>query len=182
MITITLYWGLEDWDGPETLKEMLETDDESILKYVGDYSINLISLNKISEDELKNFKTSLKYVIEAIQCASSEEKWDNLLRTEEAFKNLDKESADTINTLTGLGLDIKTSEEGSEIDMCKAWDDHKQSGIREGIELGRTEGITILINYSKEFGVSYDNTKIALINKYNISSDEAEKYMSENWK
>lgn len=65
--------------------------------------------------------------------------------------------------------------------MCKAWDDHKQSGIREGRIEGIKEGITILINYSKELGVSYDDTKIALINKYNISADEADKYMSDNW-
>ena len=41
VITITVYWGSGEWDGPRTLHEMLNCPEE-LLSYVPDYKMNLI--------------------------------------------------------------------------------------------------------------------------------------------
>lgn len=42
VLTIVVYFGAEEWDGPLNLREMYADCDETILQYVADYRINLI--------------------------------------------------------------------------------------------------------------------------------------------
>ena len=46
-----------------------------------------------------------------------------------------------INTL--IGVDIPVNEEGSETDMCKAWEDQKEEGREEGRLEGMEKGIEL---------------------------------------
>ena len=54
VITITLYWGADKWDGPRTLHDMLEHSDEALIKFIPDYHINLVVPEEI--DDFKSIR------------------------------------------------------------------------------------------------------------------------------
>ena len=49
VVTLVLYYGEEDWDGPTCLHDMLDIPEE-IRAYVGDYPVNII---QVKENKLK---------------------------------------------------------------------------------------------------------------------------------
>ena len=49
------------------------------------------------------------------------------------YQNLEYEAVQTINLFAGLK--IRADKEGKKMDMCKAWADHVQRGVREGESL-----------------------------------------------
>ena len=67
VITLTLYLGAGQWDAPKSLHEMLTVKDESLLKYIPDYKLNLITPADINDDELGAFHTELGTVLEFIK-------------------------------------------------------------------------------------------------------------------
>ena len=64
---------------------------------------------------------------------------DHLLHTNPSYQKLENEAVYVINQFVNLGLSVDETE--GETNMCKAWDDHKKAGIREGEERGRNAGI-----------------------------------------
>jgi hypothetical protein len=48
VITLTIYFGAEDWDAPRSLYKMFKTKNPEILKYVNDYKLNLIVLKEVN--------------------------------------------------------------------------------------------------------------------------------------
>lgn len=128
VITITLYWGDDEWNAPRSLHDMFTQGTEAIHKFAANYSLNLIAPCEITD--FNKFKTSLGMVLEAIKYSSNEYDMGQLLTNNPAFKNIDIEAANTINTFTNLNLKINQKE--ATVNMCKAWEDHRQSGINEG--------------------------------------------------
>ena len=43
VVTLVLYYGEEDWDGPMCLHDMLDIPEE-IKKYINDYRLNIIQI------------------------------------------------------------------------------------------------------------------------------------------
>ena len=166
VITLTVYWGCEDWDAPRSLHEMLRISDESVLQYVSDYKLNLIAPCEISD--FSKFKTSLGPVLQLLRVANDEDAMGNLITTNHAFRELENEAVET------AGLNIQPDEEKEVTDMCKAWDDHYRSGVQNGIQQGehakRIEAIEnmILLGLTKE----------KILTKYSEEEyEEAEKAM-----
>ena len=54
-----------------------------------------------------------------------------------ALHNIEYAAAKVIEGFTDIKMD---QDEKEEFNMCKAWTDHYQSGVREGLEQGREEG------------------------------------------
>ena len=46
VITLVIYYGNKEWDGARSLHELLDCNDERILKYVNDYKLKLIVPNE----------------------------------------------------------------------------------------------------------------------------------------
>ena len=137
VITITLYWGADKWDGPRTLHDMLEHSDEALIKFIPDYHINLVVPEEI--DDFKKFRTTLGEVLEAIKVSNDKEQMRQLIFSNPAFQKMDNESVAAINTFLGTNIPLNKNEEVT--DMCKAWDDLMNEGIEKGIEKGIKKGI-----------------------------------------
>ena len=133
VITITLYLGTTQWDGPRSLAEMMPQMDERILPFINDYRINL--LNPLEITDFSKFKTGLRPLFELLKNASDEEKLNDLIINDETFTRVDVETVAAINLF--VGTDIKYDEKEEVVNMCKAWDDHKKRGIQEGMKQGR---------------------------------------------
>jgi len=61
VITFVIYYGEEEWRHETTLHKRLNLDSE-LKHYVSDYSINLIDLKKLSEDDINKFKKDFKLI------------------------------------------------------------------------------------------------------------------------
>ena len=133
VITITLYLGTTQWDGPRSLAEMMPQMDERILPFINDYRINL--LNPLEIIDFSKFETGLRPLFELLKNASDEEKLNDLITKDETFTRVDVETVAAINLF--VGTDIKYDEKEEVVNMCKAWDDHKKRGIQEGMKQGR---------------------------------------------
>ena len=84
VITLTVYWGAEEWDAPRSLYDMFDAKYESILPYVDDYHLHLIIPSEISDFEL--FRTSLREVLEFIKVSNDETKADELINNKPRYK------------------------------------------------------------------------------------------------
>ena len=128
VVTITLYLGTTQWDGPRSLVEMMPQMDERILPFINDYRINL--LNPLEITDFSKFETGLRPLFELLKNASDEEKLNDLITKDETFTKVDVETVAAINLF--VGTDIRYDEKEEVVNMCKAWDDHKKRGIQEG--------------------------------------------------
>ena len=140
VITITIYWGAERWDGPLKLHDMFDDVDEGILKFIPDYQINLIEPYAIAD--FNKFKTELGEVLEAIKYANDKASFDKLITNNRIFKELSNESLAAINLFTGSEIPLTRKNEVT--DVCKAIEDLKQDYAEQYFEEHKEE-------YAKEY-------------------------------
>lgn len=132
IITLTMYWGTDEWDGPMSIHEMLDIQNPKLLKYIADYKINLIVPRNIRD--FNKFRTSVGEVLEIIKASDSKENMEKVMIENPAFHNLENDAIKMINVFTGIDIAVNEKEEA--MDMCKAWEDQKLAGIEIGIEKG----------------------------------------------
>ncbi len=146
VITLVLYFGVDKWDGPRSIHEMLDTSDSRLLKYVQDYSINLIEPAGIEPVDLDRFSTSLREVLGYIKYSNDKDRLLSFI-TEKSDMIIDVDAARVINVMTKTHIDIP--DDVKEVNMCKAIEDlindskaeGRNQGIAEGITRGRSQGI-----------------------------------------
>ena len=142
VITLVIYFGPDQWDGPTTLHDMLEINDPDILAFVPDYKINLIAPALITKDEMMKLTTSLREVLLFIKYSKDKNQLQNLLTDNKRFQNIDRKAVQVINTVTHSDLKAEESEDGES--MCIALDqireEYKEEGRMEGRREGRAEG------------------------------------------
>jgi len=122
VVTLTVYWGADEWDAPRSLHEMLAVSDSHILKYVDDYHLHLIVPNERTDFE--KFRTSLREVLEIIKASDDRKKMKEVLDANPRFKSLENEAVSAINVFTGLKVPVNQKERKT--DMCKAWEDQRR--------------------------------------------------------
>ncbi len=136
VITITLYLGTGEWNAPRSLIDMMPKIDERVLPFINDYKINLLNPSDITD--FTKFRTGLRPLFEVLKNARDELRLNEVISSDETFKNVDVETVAAINLFAGM--DIKIEKEDEVLNMCKAWDEHKNRGIQEGIQAGIQEG------------------------------------------
>lgn len=136
VITLTVYWGADQWDAPRCLYDMFGTLDEHLKEYIPNYYINPVIPQEITDFE--KFRTSLGVVLEIIKASEDEKEMTRVFQSNPKCAAMDNETVAAINTF--IGTDIPIDETKGETDMCKAWDDRRTRGLQEGRKEGRKEG------------------------------------------
>ena len=144
------------WDGARSLYEMLEIEEE-VKPFVNDFRMNLFDYHDWKE--FSRFRTANRLLFEALSCGNNVKKMKETLRKNPDFGRLDLESAKAISGMLGVKINLDTikaeDEEGREVyDMCKAFDDHKEEGRREGeLEMA----LKLVKNLMKSQKVSFED-------------------------
>ena len=146
--------------------------NSTILKYVADYKLNLISPADITDFE--KFRTSVGLVLEVIKHQDSEQEMEQILTREAALHNIEYAAAKVIEGFTDIKMDHNEKEE---FNMCKAWEDHYQSGVREGREQGLERGRELGLEQGKILNLIELTIKKIL---KNIPAEEAADMLEEN--
>ena len=172
-----VYFGAEEWDGLLSLREMYADCDETILQYAVDYRVNLITPRGLSDIEIDEFQTSLREIMRYIKYSNDKKKLEEILNTEQRFKNVERSAVEIINAVTKSNMKI---EEGKEsVDMCLAIQEMKEESRIEGRNVGELEGA---ITFAKELGISREEVKKSFMVKYKKSEQETEELMKIYWK
>lgn len=118
VITLVIYFGTDEWDGPRSLKEMFEEETEEILQYISDYKVNLIIPKEI--DDFSKFKTDFGKAMKYISIADDKELYNQIIN-EDLYKEINVETARLLNECIGMKIHIVEGEK--QVKVCKAVQD-----------------------------------------------------------
>ncbi|MCM1524854.1 MAG: Rpn family recombination-promoting nuclease/putative transposase [Ruminococcus sp.] len=143
VITLTIYFGAEEWTAPKSLYDMFSETNDRLLSFVPDYKLNLIAPAEIADEDFAKFHTELSLALKYVKYSKDKKKLREMLREDAAYKNVSRKTADMINIVTNSGLRYNAGEEN--VDMCEAIEgirnDARAEGIKEGISRGIEKGI-----------------------------------------
>ena len=120
-----------------------------------------------------------------------------VLKTIPEIEDIEEDTYDVMwNFLDKRMLELKENVQNEDggINMCGAVDQMIAEGMERGMERGLAQGmerglaqgtergIKNLIEVCQELGTSYDNVQFQVEMKYNLSQEEAERYMKQYWK
>lgn len=168
VITATLYWGSQPWDGPVSLKEMLRDVDSKMALFINDYNINLFSI--IDREDFPEYKTELGALFLLLNCRNDDEKLQRLVQTNSAFQHLSKPTAELMRDYASLKRLPRRSKEG-DYNMCKAIEDMQRKSEEVGMELGTLKSIKTTmqkLNYTAEQALEF----------FDIPKKDFKKYLS----
>lgn len=138
IVTLVIYWGSDEWNGPKSLKEMYGDYDHSLDAFLNDYKVNLIVPFELTEDDLQQFHSELREIFTYIKFSSDKKKIMELFETNERFRYLSMEGVELLNEVTNS--QIKYNEKEGKVDMCKAMDEIREDFRAEGKAEGKEEG------------------------------------------
>ena len=163
-ITIVLYYG-DDWDGSTDLHGLLDFTNipEELRGMVNNYKLNLVDIKKLEQTDM--FHTDLKQVLDVIRCAEDEDKLEELIKTDPAYKTVAEDAYDVMAAFVKSKtlVQLKETEEGETIDMCKALQDWAAKERREGREEGKQEGLAALVSSLRNFIRDAEDIYLAVI-------------------
>ncbi len=147
--TICLYHGAEPWDGPRSLKDMMdfgeageEAGGSEWEEHFADYPLHLVSV--CEPMDCSGFRTSLKELFTILPYHGDKKRLKEFMGKASAYRRLDDETASTISVLLGIGKYEEEKEkyrtEEGEYDLCKAIEDMMEDSRQEGIVEGEARG------------------------------------------
>lgn len=140
--TICFYHGTEPWDGPRSLKDMMDFSGEAQIwkQCFQDYGMHLFCAGNC--DELKDFKTELRRLLEVLPLRKDKQRLSELWSREE-FAHLDRDTMEAMAVLTDsteiLNKMERYREEGG-YNMCLAVEEMRRDWKAEGKAEGNAEG------------------------------------------
>ncbi|MCM1088796.1 MAG: hypothetical protein NC419_11610 [Muribaculaceae bacterium] len=118
-ITVTIYFGSDEWDGPLSLFDMMDVSDPDVLACMDNYHVRLIAPAQMTDEEIMKFQSSLREVMLFIKYSKDKENLDRILKADEKrFREMERRAADVIEAITNSGLKYDESEEA--INVCQA--------------------------------------------------------------
>ena len=79
-VTVTIYFGSDEWTGPMSLFDMLKVKDPRVLACINDYKLHLIAPSQMSDEEIMKFRSSLREVLFFIKYAKDRNNLDRVLK------------------------------------------------------------------------------------------------------
>lgn len=198
--TIVLYMGIEPWDGPRCLKDMLDMEEfsESMKYHIVDYPLCIIDVRRYPECE--KFTTDLKFVFGFLQRDQSGEELQGYLEEhKDVFSHLPEDAFDLLAQYSGSWKKLETYKNNlymkeGEVDMCKAIDDLIAKGEKRGYDSGydngygsgydsgygkgNVQGILFMV---KRMGFEKTEALGSLMDGMNITKEKAEEYVNLYW-
>ncbi len=145
VITAVLNLSQEAWDGPVSLREMLEIRDRRLEPWIQDYKIHLIDPHRMKEEELDLFQTDLGMVFKWFRYGKDREKLEEAVRRDRHAHAVSREAIRVIESHTNSRFPEEAKKEEEEaVDMCLALDmmmeEAKAAGVSQGFNQGISQG------------------------------------------
>ena len=181
-ITIVVYFGTEPWDGPISLKEMMDMKNypQELQGLIEDYHIHLLEVRKFKN--LEYFHSDLRYVFGFLQKEKSKEELKKYVQENSGeFEHLCEDAYDMIGVMSHSSelLEHKKDNAGNEggKNMCQAI----KEMIEDGRQEGRQEGMKVLVESFQELGISKEITFLKVKEKYRLTEEQANEKIALYW-
>ena len=138
VITLTMYFGAEQWTAPTDLYGMLSADTD-ILRFVDNYHLHLIAPAQIPDEDFRKFHTELNQALKYVKYSSNKNRLNDLLHEDEMYRHISRKTANMLNLVTGSDLHYEKGKET--VDMCLAIEEMRNAAKAEGMETGIEKGI-----------------------------------------
>ena len=169
VVTVVIYFGAEEWDGPLSLHEMYSDCSEEIRRYAMDYRVNLITPSGLSDSEIDEFQSNMREIMRYIKYSKDKKKLHSVIGTELRFKCVERDAAEIINAATGSNMKIDKGKES--VDVCIA--------IQGMMEDSRIEGA---ITFAQKLGAQKEQVKKSIMEEFDKDDKEAEELIQAYWK
>ena len=170
VVTLVIQFNNMPWDGPMSLHEMFEDQDEEVLRLVPDYRINLISPAAMVDGDFMKFQSSLGAVLSFIKYQNDPDKILEMANKKPAYPPFGRDEVNVLNTCVNAGLEMEESEVS--IDMCEAIQKIQERSEQQG-EMKKAREMALSL---ASMGISVE--KIAEAAK--VSLDTVQKWLSGN--
>ncbi len=130
VVSICIYYGEKEWDGPFRLTDMLDIPEE-LKDIVSDYDMHLVQLLKSEGFRFHNEDINTVFEI----CRAIYKKEHDKIRQIYETRAIDTELAFTIGAITKtqrLINEALQTEMGGTVDMCKAMEEWEQECVEKG--------------------------------------------------
>lgn len=170
VISLVIYYGEKEWDGPKRLSDLFQNTNSELYGYVNDYPLHIIDVQRMTSEEINSLSGEVKAVLGFIRySAQANELKKFIAENENQFENVSIEAAKMINSISKnaeLNERIEKAAESAEggINMCKALNDWAEMEKNEGRMEGRMEG-------RREGGDAAIEKMIALLRASGVSSE-----------
>lgn len=140
--TLCLYHGEQEWDGPKSLKDMMNfgEDRDEMSRYFSDYPMHLYCLNE--QDDFELFKTEIKKAFNILRFRKNKRNLYRELKEKKEYQNMDIDTLEVVSVMLDAPKIwnerekyMKTEKE-EEVNMCQAIEEW----IEEERGLGKAEG------------------------------------------
>ena len=144
VITICLYYGTEEWEGPRELYDLLDIPEEyeDMKPFMSNYKVNLVQPTDV---EPENFRTDLKLIFSLLAMSSDGMGMRKYIQEHsEEFSHIPYETYDCLRELLHVDKWWKINEDTNsgkgEVNMCKALEEIAEMARQEGVEQGKKAG------------------------------------------
>ena len=169
VITVVVFLGKDEWDGPRTLRDMYCIKDPVLLENSLDYKMKLIEPNRMNDEDIEKFQTNMREMLLFLR-AAGDKKQLYQLADEGKFRDMDPVAAHLLNEITQSNLKLTTQNGKEKIQMCEAIKGIREDGRQEGITQGRATGLNDALQLVRLFISGNDISQIAAT----MNTDECE--------
>ncbi len=167
--TLCLYLGEEPWDGPRSLRDMMDFGDDTgdMSEQFADYPFRLYCVNE--EHDFSVFHTQLRSVFELLPLRKDKKRLLMKLTEDEAYSHMDEDSLEFLSVLMDnpaiwknrnkykKSMMNSSNNEQEEYDMCQAIRELIEDGKQEGIKEGRIDALKHSVeNLMKSLSISLE--------------------------
>ena len=147
VITLCICFDKKNWDAPRSLYEMFGDIDPSVLRFVDDYRLNLMTPDEIGD--FGKFSSELGLLMEFIHKSNDKAGMCDIIKSrKDDFLNVDVSTVNMINTYSSMNISTE-NEKGGHIDMCQAFQEILADERAEGRAENALENIRNLMKNMK---------------------------------
>jgi len=180
VVTLVIYYGERDWDGPVSLEDMMDIPDK-FKKFINNQTLHLLRVRDAKGFQFKNqdnrdFFTMIDEIYNnggKVDLKSFKEKYPDF--------EIYWETLAAIGAATGTMelVEYAYGHKGGRLNMCTALDNLKQEGIQEGIQEGKMKTIQETVTLLRKLNLDDDNILWNLQETYHISEEEAKNLLAD---
>lgn len=192
IISCVLYYGDAIWKTPLRLYDMIDFPaemPEEVQKQLNDYSIHLIQVAHLTEEERGRLKSDFRIIAEYLAYKNDKEKWENFIRNSD-YKI--RHVTVVLDVLWEISKDerfyelidwiLEKDREKEEWKMCEMLDEIERIGVEKGLKEGLKEGlergpqVQKYIQESVKRGLEQKTILEELMREYSVSKQLASAY------
>ena len=176
VISLCVYYGEKEWDGPFCLADMLEIP-EKLKPLVSDYKMNLIEVRNSESLHFHNPDVDTVFDVSRSIYERNFDKINTIYRD----KKIPAELGVVIGAITEsqklIDQALESEKEGGQINMCGALEELVDKGRQEGMQ----KGILANIRICKNLNASKADTIKNIAKEFSLPEEIAVEYVEKYW-